>query len=75
MDRRAVRGRLAVFLTSGDLSGVLQKRVGSVRPLPRGGGAEVAKFAPWQEFEVIPVIDLLESTPIAAAASEFRKSV
>jgi hypothetical protein len=37
--------------------------------------AEVAKFDPWQEFEVIPVIDLLESTPLAAAASEFRKSV
>jgi len=37
--------------------------------------AEVAKFDPWQEFEVIPVVDLMEGIPLVAAAAEFRKSV
>jgi hypothetical protein len=37
--------------------------------------AEIAKFDPWQEFEVVPVIDLLESTPLAAAAARFRDSI
>jgi hypothetical protein len=37
--------------------------------------AEIDKFSPWQEFEVIPVVDLVESMPLAVAAAEFRKSV
>jgi hypothetical protein len=42
---------------------------------PAGLAAEIDKFSPWQEFEVIPVIDLVESMPLAVAAAEFRKSV
>ncbi len=37
--------------------------------------SEVAKFDPWQEFEVIPVVDLVESIPVIAAAAEFRRSI
>ena len=42
---------------------------------PASLAAEIDKFSPWQEFEVIPVVDLVESMPLAVAAAEFRKSV
>ena len=34
-----------------------------------------AKFGPWFEFEVVPVVDIMEGTPIAAQAIEWRDSI
>src|SRR5271165_5749580 len=34
-----------------------------------------AKFEPWFEFTVTPVMDIMDSIPIVAAAIEFRNSV
>jgi hypothetical protein len=34
-----------------------------------------AKFGPWFKFEVIPVVDIMEGTPVAAQAIEFRDSI
>ena len=34
-----------------------------------------AKFAPWFKFEVVPVVDIMEGTPVAAQAIEFRDSI
>jgi len=34
-----------------------------------------AKFSPWFKFEVIPVVDIMEGTPVAAQAIEFRESI
>jgi Domain of unknown function (DUF3303) len=34
-----------------------------------------AKFAPWLEFSVIPVLDIMETVPVLNDGIEFRKSV
>ncbi len=34
-----------------------------------------AKFAPYFEFDVVPVLDIAEGVPIASEGVEFRKSV
>lgn len=34
-----------------------------------------AKFAPWFDFELVPVVDITEAVPIAQEAIAFRDSV
>ena len=34
-----------------------------------------AKFAPWFSFEVVPVVDIMDSIPVAQEAIAFRDSV
>ncbi|MGO9560896.1 MAG: DUF3303 domain-containing protein [Acidimicrobiales bacterium] len=42
---------------------------------PAGILGEVSKFETWNEFDLVPVIDITESIPLAAAGVEFRESV
>jgi hypothetical protein len=34
-----------------------------------------AKFAPWFDFEIVPVMDMAELVPVAQEAIEFRGSI
>jgi hypothetical protein len=34
-----------------------------------------AKFAPWFDFDVVPVVDIMEAIPVAQEAITFRDSV
>ena len=34
-----------------------------------------AKFSPWFEFTVVPVMDIMEGVPVFNEAVEFRKSI
>ena len=34
-----------------------------------------AKFGPWFEFQVTPVVDIAEGTPVASQAIEWRDSI
>jgi len=42
---------------------------------PAGLLAEVTKFVTWNEFEIVPVIDIAEGVALAAAGVDFRESL
>lgn len=42
---------------------------------PAGLLAEVAKFATWNEFEILPVVDIMDAVPLLNAGVEFRESI
>jgi hypothetical protein len=42
---------------------------------PAGLLAEVTKFVTWNEFEIVPVIDIVEGVALAAAGVDFRESL
>ena len=37
--------------------------------------AEVSKFSTWNEFTIVPVVDIGEGVTLGAAAAEFRESI
>ena len=42
---------------------------------PAGLLAEVTKFVTWNEFEIVPVIDIVEGVALAAAGVDYRESL
>jgi len=42
---------------------------------PASGAREIAKFAPFLEYTVYPVLDIAEAAAIAAEGVEWRKSI
>jgi Protein of unknown function (DUF3303) len=82
----ATKRSLAVFSKWSPPSGVTFHQF--VSRLDTGGGYAVvetddpklvaegpAKFGPWFDFEVVPVVDITEAVPIAHEAIAFRDSV
>jgi len=35
----------------------------------------VSKFITWLEFDIVPVVDIMDGVPVLAAGTEFRESV
>ena len=82
----ALRRSLAVFAKWSPPEGVTFHQF--VARLDNGGGYAVveaddpklvadgpAKFEPWFDFELVPVIDVTEAVPIAQEAIAFRDSI
>ena len=42
---------------------------------PASGAREIAKFSPFLEYAVYPVLDVAEAAAIGAEAAEWRKSI
>jgi len=42
---------------------------------PAGLLAEVSKFTTWNEFAIVPVVDIVEGVTLGAAGADFRESV